>query len=86
MATYRNGQGDVLNVPDALGAFLELRGYTRIDAEPTPEPVVAAPPPAPAAPAGDSETGPMEAPASPAAPTPDPAAGDNDSEGVTNNG
>lgn len=68
MSTFRNADGDVLDVPDELAAFVVGLGYARLDDKTFED--------APAAPA----------PPIPAAPTPDPSAGDNDSEGVTNNG
>jgi hypothetical protein len=70
MSTFRNAEGDVLDVPDELAAFVAARGFVRD--EPAPADVAVAAPESPAPPI-------------PAATTPDPAVGDNDSEGVTNN-
>lgn len=66
MAIFRNAEGDVLDVPESLAAFVAARGYNPEETAPAPavEPV----------------------PQIPAETTPDPAAGDNDSKGVTNNG
>lgn len=69
MSTFRNADGDVLDVPDELAAFVAGLGYVRDEAPDSSEAAPVAP-----------------APPIPAAPTTDPSAGDNDSEGVTNNG
>lgn len=79
MAIYRNAQGDAIDVPDSLAEFIGKRGY-----KPDTELQDAAPA------EQDSEQG-SEPPSDgattdPAVPNTDPTEGDNDSEGVTNNG